>query len=68
LVRITIFSWLSTRLHSSVLAHTTLSAPTRSPYSEKLLENEVETKKFMPVRRNTARHAPSSAMPTPKPW
>ena len=38
-------SWLSTRSASSLDSHTTLSAPTRSPYSEKLLEKLVETKK-----------------------
>ena len=41
-MRITIFSCDSTRAASSLLAQTTLSAPTRSPYSEKLFENEVD--------------------------
>ncbi len=44
-MRTTILSWLRTRAASSRLAQTTLNAPTRSPYSEKLLENEVDTKK-----------------------
>ncbi|MCY1466362.1 hypothetical protein D9M71_846510 [compost metagenome] len=57
-----------TRADSSRLSVTMDSAPTRSPYSEKDLENELETKKFSPDLANRRTAAASSSMPSPKPW
>ncbi|MCY1466804.1 hypothetical protein D9M71_852680 [compost metagenome] len=44
------------------------SAPTRSPYSENDLENELETKNSRPDSANRRTAKASSAIPSPKPW
>ena len=56
-MRITRLACDSTRPASSLLAVTMDSAPTRSPYSEKDLENELETKNGRPdsANRRTAK-------------
>ncbi|MNF00325.1 hypothetical protein D3C80_1991360 [compost metagenome] len=68
MVRITRLTCDSTRALSSLDSVMIDSAPTRSPYSEKDLENELETKKFRPDSANRRTAAASSSMPSPKPW
>ena len=60
-------SWLSTRAASSLLAATTLSAPTRSPYSENDLEKELDTNTGISAcaKRRTGAASPSSPSPNP---
>jgi hypothetical protein len=62
------FSWLSTRAASSWLAATTLSAPTRSPYSENDFEKELDTNSGMPASAKRRTGWASASMPSPKPW
>ncbi|MNN69205.1 hypothetical protein D3C81_1849720 [compost metagenome] len=68
MVRITRLTCDSTRVLSSLLPVTIDSAPTRSPYSENDLENELETKKSRPDSANRRTAKASSPMPSPKPW
>ncbi|MNE51635.1 hypothetical protein D3C80_1462710 [compost metagenome] len=68
MVRITRLTCDSTRALSSFESVMIDSAPTRSPYREKDLENELETKKSRPDSANRRTAAASSAMPSPKPW
>ncbi|MNP83951.1 hypothetical protein D3C76_1830480 [compost metagenome] len=58
----------STRVLSSLEAVTIDSAPTRSPYSENDLENELDTKNSRPDSANRRTAKASSAIPSPKPW
>ncbi len=55
--------WLRTRAASSALWVTTLSAPTRSPYSENDLENEFDTSTGRPASAKRRTAAPSASMP-----
>ena len=57
-----------TRVDSSLLCVTIDKAPTRSPYSENDLENELETKKDMPDSANRRTAMPSCSIPNAKPW
>ncbi|MNY33600.1 hypothetical protein D3C86_1678850 [compost metagenome] len=68
MVRITRLTCDITRWASSLLVVTIDSAPTRSPYSEKLFENELETKNGRPESANRRTAAPSGSMPSAKPW
>jgi hypothetical protein len=43
-------------------------APTRSPYSEKLLEKELDTKNDRPEAENRLTATASGSMPSAKPW
>ncbi|MCY1370338.1 hypothetical protein D9M69_574250 [compost metagenome] len=68
MVRITRLTCDNTRALSSFDSLTIDRAPTRSPYSEKDLEKELEAKKVRPDSANRRTAAASSSMPSPKPW
>ncbi|MNU10305.1 hypothetical protein D3C72_2573810 [compost metagenome] len=67
MVRITRFSWLSTRVASSLLPATTVRAPTRSPYSENDFEKEELMNMVMSRSANMRTTEASSVRPSPKP-
>jgi hypothetical protein len=60
-------SWPSTRCASAASLQTTLSAPQRSPYSEKFFENEFATIIGTSADASIRTHAASSSRPSPKP-
>ncbi len=62
------FSWDSTRSASSLVSATTDTEPTRSPYSESDLENELDTNNGIPARTNCRTAAASASSPSPNPW
>src|SRR5260363_110646 len=67
LVRITRFSRDSTRAASSAFGATIENAPTRSPYNENDLENELAIKQTIPAAANLRTARASASTPAPKP-
>jgi len=68
LARMQAFTWLCTVAASALSLPTTVSAPTRSQYSPKFLENELHTNNSAPGLANARKPAASSSMPSAKPW
>ena len=62
------FTWLCTVSAPALSLATTVSAPTRSQYRPKFLENELQTISSAPGRANARRPTASSSMPSAKPW
>jgi len=55
-------------LASSASAHSRDRAPTRSPYSDSVLENDTATSMVGTASANRRTIAPSSVMPWENPW